>query len=67
MAGPRAALCHDRWLRGRVRLSLETPLCPDDVGNVQRARLAVAQQALVDARDQDQRRRVEIKRSRRRG
>ena len=34
---------------------------------MQRARFAVAQQALVDARDQDQRRRVEIKRSRRRG
>ena len=33
---------------------------------MQRARLAVEQQALVVARDQDQRRRVEIKRSRRR-
>ena len=33
---------------------------------MQRARLAVEQQTLVVARDQDQRRRVEIKRSRRR-
>ena len=47
-------------------LSLAPPR-DDDVGNAQLALLAVAQQALVDDRDQDQRGRVEIQRSCRRG